>query len=308
MAMKVLVTGATGVAGQGVVPALVAAGHEVTAVSRSPAKAQLLRAWGATPLAVDVFDPMAAERAVKGQDAVCNLATHIPSLTRAGLPGAWRENDRIRRVASANLVDAALADDVAHFVQESIALVYPDRGDEWITEQEEPRANAVTRSALVAEKNVALFTGDGRTGVVLRFAQFYGTGAVHSVQAVRVADRFGIAPTIGDPQGYLSSIHRDDLGPAVAAALRAPAGVYNVGDDRPVRRRELHAVMAQAVGRERLREWGPLVARLGGRRSEPVARSQRLSNTSFKRATGWQPTVVSALEGWPPIIAGQLDR
>jgi 2-alkyl-3-oxoalkanoate reductase len=304
--MRVFITGATGVAGRGAVPALVAGGHEVTAASRSPAKAELLRSWGADPVEIDLFDPPATKRAVRDHDAVCNLATHIPSLTRAGLPGAWKENDRIRRLVSANLIEAALAGGAAHFVQESIGFVYPDRGDDWIDEQIEPQPTAVTESALEAEANVARFTRDGRTGVVLRFAQFYGPGAIHSRQAVRMAARWGIAPSIGDPHGYMSSIHGDDVGPAVAAALGAPAGVYNVADDEPLRRSELHAVFADALGRRRLRELGKALARLGGAKSEAVARSQRLANAGFKAATGWEPSVPSARDGWPPIIADQM--
>ncbi|MGH9207443.1 MAG: NAD-dependent epimerase/dehydratase family protein, partial [Acidimicrobiales bacterium] len=148
----------------------------------------------------------------------------------------------------------------------------------------------------------------GRAGVVLRFAQFYGPGAVHTIEMVRMARRFGIAPTIGDPRGYLSSIHRDDLGPAVVAALNAPAGIYNVGDDAPLPRHELHIVLAQSVGRPRLREIGGLAARLGGGRAESASRSQRLANSAFKAATGWAPTVSSAREGWAAIIADGVDR
>jgi nucleoside-diphosphate-sugar epimerase len=257
---------------------------------------------------IDLFDPTATKRAVRDHDAVCNLATHIPSLTRAGLPGAWKENDRIRRLVSANLIEAALAGDATHLVQESIGFVYPDRGDEWIDEQVEPQPTPVTESALEAEANVARFTRHGRTGVVLRFAQFYGPGAVHTRQAVRMAARWGIAPSIGDPHGYVSSIHGDDVGPAVAAALGAPAGVYNVGDNEPLRRSQLHAVFAAALRRPRLHEFGGAMARLGGSRSEAIARSQRIANAAFKLATGWEPTVPSARDGWPGIIAAQTRR
>jgi len=305
--MKVFVGGATGLAGSEAVRALVAAGHDVTATSRTPAKAELVRSWGANPVEIDLFDPVAVGRAVGGHEAVCNLTTHIPALSRAGLPGAWKENDRIRRMVSANLVDAALAAGTAHFGQESIGFLYPDRGDEWITEEVEPQPTGVTRSALEAEAHATGFTGDGRAGVVLRFAQFYGPGAIHTVEMVRMAGRFGFAPTIGDPHGYLSSIHRDDLGPAVVAALNAPAGVYNVGDDAPLRRGELHSVLAESLGRKRLREIGRLTARLGGSRTESASRSQRLSNAAFKTATGWAPTVPTAREGWPSIIAHGVD-
>src|SRR5258708_1009689 len=76
--MKIFVTGATGVIGRGAVPLLVAAGHAVPAVARSPAKAQRLSA-GARRVDVSLFDTSALDRAVAGHDAVITLATHMPS-------------------------------------------------------------------------------------------------------------------------------------------------------------------------------------------------------------------------------------
>ena len=71
--MKVFVTGATGVIGTRAVPALVAAGHEVTAVARGEAKADLVRSLGAVPVAVDLFDATAVKGAVAGHDADVNF-------------------------------------------------------------------------------------------------------------------------------------------------------------------------------------------------------------------------------------------
>ena len=107
--MRVFVAGATGVVGRRAVPALVAAGHTVTAVVRSPAKAELARSMGAVPVEVDLSGPDALRAAVACHDAVCNLATHIPPLARGAEASAWDENTRIRTEASRNLVDAALA-------------------------------------------------------------------------------------------------------------------------------------------------------------------------------------------------------
>ncbi len=73
--MRIFVAGATGVLGQRTVPMLVQAGHDVTAVARTPEKAAWLRSVGATTAAVDLFDAAAVAEAVAGHDVVANLAT-----------------------------------------------------------------------------------------------------------------------------------------------------------------------------------------------------------------------------------------
>lgn len=54
--MRLFVTGGTGAIGGYAVPALVEAGHIVSALARNPAKAEVLRGQGATPVAVSLFD------------------------------------------------------------------------------------------------------------------------------------------------------------------------------------------------------------------------------------------------------------
>ena len=95
-ARTVFVAGATGVIGSRAVRHLVAAGHQVTGLARSPEKAALLQSWGAEAAPVDLFDPAALTAAVAGHDAVANLATHIPRTSKAATPGAWKTTDRIR--------------------------------------------------------------------------------------------------------------------------------------------------------------------------------------------------------------------
>jgi uncharacterized protein YbjT (DUF2867 family) len=62
----VLVTGASGTIGQRLVPALVAAGHQVRAITRSEAAAQAAAAAGAEPVNGDVTDPASLSAAVRG--------------------------------------------------------------------------------------------------------------------------------------------------------------------------------------------------------------------------------------------------
>src|SRR5689334_3947384 len=62
--MKVFVAGATGAIGRQLVPMLAERGHEVTAMTRTAAKEDLIRQMGARPAVADAFDPEAVAQAV----------------------------------------------------------------------------------------------------------------------------------------------------------------------------------------------------------------------------------------------------
>lgn len=299
--MKVFVTGGTGVVGRRAVPVLVGAGHAVTAVSRREESDRWLRGVGAEPAAVDLFDPSAVEAAVAGHDAVVNLATHIPPVSKAARSSAWATNDRLRREASRHLVDAALAADAGVFVQESICFPYADGGDAWVTEESPLEHGPATITAGVAEDGAARFTGDGGRGVVLRFAQFYAADSSHVVAFNRMA-RLRINPFIGPPQSFASFVHADDAGSAVAAALEVPAGIYNVGDDEPLRRADAGVVVAEVVGARPPRRLPEAVLGLMPAPARQLMRSVRVSNAKLRQATGWRPAYPSIREGWSTTV------
>src|SRR5206468_6299102 len=136
------------------------------------------------------------KEAVRGHDAVVNLATHIPPMSQMTRISAWAENDRIRREVSRNLVDAALEGGAARYVQESIAFMYADGGDAWLDEDSPVDAPSYVHSAVEAEAQARRFTEQGRTGVALRFGGFYCTDSEQSRVMVGAA-RAGIAAIMG---------------------------------------------------------------------------------------------------------------
>ena len=62
--MKVFVAGATGALGRQLLPMLVGQGHEVTGMTRTPAKQELIGALGARPAVADALDPEGVAQAV----------------------------------------------------------------------------------------------------------------------------------------------------------------------------------------------------------------------------------------------------
>lgn len=291
--MKVFVAGATGVVGWRAVRELVAAGHEVTGVARTDGKARRVRALGATPVRVDLFDAAAITAAVAGHDAVVNLATHVPPPSRAAMPGAWDEHARIRTEGARNLVDAALATGAEVYVQESLAFMYEDAGDAWIDEDQPLLEGGLAAPIRAAEAEVARFTAGGGRGIALRFGQFSSSDSTHVHALVRAARR-GVSLHLGRADGYGPVLTCDDAARAVVVALGAPAGTYNVVDDEPMTLRDLDDALAAAVGVPRLRR-APVVGR--------VIPSNRASNGRFKEVTGWTPHDRSAAGGFPALAA-----
>lgn len=298
--MEIFVTGATGVLGRPVIRMLREDGHTVCGLARSPSNEALLRRLGAEPVRAELFDPASLSAAVGGSNAVLHLATKVPPRSQAAKPGAWDENQRIRVEGTPLLVDAALAAGVNVFLYPSLAFVYQDGGDAWLsadTARADP--NTGVSATLVAEAEAARFAAGGGRGIVLRMGYFYGPEAESTLDTLALARRGG-AFLSGSADAYYPAIWVDDAATAVVAALRsAPTGVYDVVDDEPLTRRDLAKAIAGAAGRPfvlRPPVW--LVKVVGGRQADFMVRSHRVSNARFKAATGWAPEVRDARAGW----------
>lgn len=295
--MRVFVTGGTGAIGVHTVPALVAAGHAVTALARGDAKAAWLRSQGAEPVSVSLFDRRGLADAFADHDAVINLASALPSTTAFIRKSAWTECERVRTEGSATVVDAARDAGVPNLIQESVVMIYRDGGSDWIDEDQPVDHYPITRGNHAAEASAHRFAAAGGQATILRFGVFYGPHAAHSEQILDMAKwHIGFSP--GRPGTYLSSIHVADAASAVVAALTAPGGTYNIVDDRPLTKREYAEGCAAAVRRS---IWISGPGRLGlllGDRLTSMTRSLRVSNKRFREASGWRPRYPSAVEGY----------
>lgn len=194
--MRIFLAGATGVIGTRLVPLLVAAGHQVTGMTRSPEKTAGLQRLGADSVVCDVFDAdaLAAAVAAARPDLVLHQLTDLPD-DPALIPQAQGLNTRIRREGTRNLLDAAAAAGAKRFLAQSIA---------WALPSEQGRAS-------VAALEDAVLAADG---VVLRYGQFYGPGTYYPDEA---------------PQP--PRIHLDAAAQRTVAALDAPSGVLTIVED-----------------------------------------------------------------------------
>ena len=184
-------------------------------------------------------------------------------------------------------------------------MVYPDRGAEWIDEDVPPDRYPMAEGNLAAEANARRFTGAGGRGMVLRFGWFHGPGAAHSEELLALARRH-VATMLGPADGFVSSIHVADGGAAVAAALAAPAGTWNVVDDEPLTKRAFADALGAAVGVTPWIRPPGRAALLLGDRTTSLTRSLRIANGRFREATGWAPLLSQRPRGPGGDGAGSL--
>jgi nucleoside-diphosphate-sugar epimerase len=190
--MRVFVAGASGVIGVRLVPLLVAAGHEVAGLTRSPEKVETLRRLGALPVVRNVFDRRALRAAVGGfgPDVIVSELTDLPD-DRTQLQSYRAANDRMRREGTRNLLAAAAT--TPRFLAQSIA---------WRLSGE--------RGAAVQEfERMVLEAG----GVVLRYGRFYGPGTFYESEL---------------PEPPRVSV--DEAAKTTADLLEAESGVVTIAD------------------------------------------------------------------------------
>lgn len=216
--MRIFLAGAAGAVGTRLVPLLVGAGHEVWGTTRSREKADALRAAGATPVVVDVYDRAALLRAVREArpDVVMHQLTDLPK-SLAGPPSeaVLAANARVREEGGRNLVDAALAAGARRFVAQSLAWVYaPGREPHTEDDPLDIGAGGTSLRGVVALERMTLGSPP-LEGVVLRYGQLYGPGTWNTAQGGRVP------------------VHVDAAAHAALLALDTPhLGVFNIAEEK----------------------------------------------------------------------------
>src|SRR4051794_28921526 len=107
--MRVLIAGATGAMGHRLVPLLVDDGHEVVAMTRTPAKADGLRELGAMPVVADALDRDAVMGAVAGAEPeviVHQLTALTGGTDMRRFDRTFAMTNRLRTEGLRNLLDA----------------------------------------------------------------------------------------------------------------------------------------------------------------------------------------------------------
>ena len=119
--MKIFVAGGTGAIGRPLIAELLAKGHALIALTRSPEKAQALVQQGIEPAIADVFDADAVKAVVSHAqpEVVIEQLTALPrTYTRESMNAAAALNTRIRLEGGANVLAAAQAAGVRRYLRQ----------------------------------------------------------------------------------------------------------------------------------------------------------------------------------------------
>jgi nucleoside-diphosphate-sugar epimerase len=270
--MNIALLGATGVVGRNLAPLLVARGHAVRAVVRDPARADALRAAGASVARGDVLDPESLTRAIDRCEVVVNVASAVP---RPGSGGAWDANTRIRTEGTRNVIAAARAAGATRVLHQSVAMVHHSVAGRWVDEASALVDHPQTRSAIALEQIVAEGDVDWQ---IVRGGLFYGP-ATGREDHYRAAARDGSLRLPGDGRDFVSLVHIADMAAAIVAIVEAgPVNrAWLAVDDTPVTWRDF---LGELCRRERVAPPPP-----GGANYLP---SFRCANRRL-RALGWSP-------------------
>jgi 2-alkyl-3-oxoalkanoate reductase len=304
--MRVFVAGATGVIGQHLVPSLVAAGHEVTGTTRSPAKAAQLQAAGATPVIVDGLDRHAVLDAVKAAqpDIIVHQMTALTSMRSfRNFDKEFAATNELRVKGTDYLLEAARQAGTRRLIAQSFIGWNNARTGSLVKTEEDPldpHPVSSTRQSMAAIKHVEETVPDAvPEGVVLRYGFLYGHGASDSMLDIVKKRQM---PVIGGGTGIWSFTEVTDAATATAAAVtRGAPGLYNIVDDDPAAVREWLPYLSQCLGVKapmRAPAWlgrllaGELVVSL-------MTQARGSSNEKAKRDLGWAPGYASWRDGFP---------
>jgi nucleoside-diphosphate-sugar epimerase len=309
--MRVLLAGSTGAVGRPLVSQLVASGHQVVGLTRSPDKIAALKNAGAEAEVCDVFDRdrlIAVARAA-APDAVIHQLTDLPSAMDPGrLADIYERNNRVRREGTRNLLDAAASAGARRFVVQSMASWYQPTGgpiktevDPLWTNAPEPLGTAV-RTVDEMERMVLHEAG---VGVVLRYGAFYGPHTWYAPDG-EIARRMRSRgfPVIGRGEGVMSFIHVEDAASAAVMTLAAPASAtYNVVDDEPAAASVWTPAYAEALNAPKPFSVPAFAARLaiGSTLTEWLTTMRGASSTKVNAEIGWRPKYTSWRDGFATL-------
>ncbi len=245
--MKIFVTGASGFVGRAALRRLVAAGHAVTAMSRSAKSDATISALGAMPVRCDLDSVTAT--LLQGAEAVVHSAAYVEDW---GPKEAWFHGNV---TGTQNVLAAAQAAGVRRFIHigTEAAIVYGqhvrDADESYPLAPDSPYPYCATKAQ--AEQRVRAANQPGRfETIVLRPRFIWGPDDTTLLPKMAAKVRAGQWAWIDHGRARTSTTHIDNLVHAIELALTRGRGgeAYFILDDGTVTLNEIVTGMLASQG------------------------------------------------------------
>jgi uncharacterized protein (TIGR01777 family) len=256
---RVTVTGASGLVGRTLVPALQARGAEVTVLTRDPDRTRSALGPDADgPLQVLPWDPIrepAPAEALAGREAVLHLA---------GEPVAQRWSARAKRairdsraIGTRHLVEGlrdvestGIGERPRTLISSSAIGYYGPHGEEPLDEETPPGSDFLAQVCVAWEQEASRAAELGvrvvqvRTGMVL-------DARGGALGMMLPAFRLGLGGPVAGGRQYISWIHADDLVEMMLTARERESwsGPINATAPEPVPNRDFSKILGRVLGR-----------------------------------------------------------
>jgi nucleoside-diphosphate-sugar epimerase len=312
--MRIFVAGATGAVGRRLVPLLVSNGHEVVGLTRTPEKAEAVRALGAQAVIADGLNAHSIRSAVVSArpDIIVHEMTDLRGASDLrAFDRSFATSNRLRTEGVDHLLSAAREAGVKRLVAQSFCgWPYARTGGPVKSEDDplDPDPPKEFRRTLDAIRylEAAVVGADHLEGVVLRYGAFYGEGSgVFDGSMVGELRRRRV-PLIGDAAGWWSFLHVDDAARATAVAVEGNCtGIYNIVDDDPAPVSTWLPALAGLLKAKRPFRASVWLARLiaGEHVVALMTQARAGSNAKAKKELGWRPVYSSWREGFMEVAA-----
>jgi nucleoside-diphosphate-sugar epimerase len=278
--MKIALTGATGFIGSHVLTELEEHGHEVTALVRNDTQADIVKARGATPVVIDLYD----------RPAVATLLTTSDGAVHTASPGDATSADLDSAVVDA--VTDAFAGTGQPYVQISGLWIYGDNTA--ITEDSPVNAPAMVSWKEPIERRVLGDTGIRGVVIVSGVAYGDGGGGIPGLLLGSPRDGAGNLIMLGAGRQHWATVHAADLADAFRRVLEdgSARGRYVIGNGLNETAAELTEAAAVAAGAPGAAPGSDQEARarLGDYFAEVMLLDQGTDAARARTELGWQPS------------------
>ncbi len=249
-AMRVFLTGGTGLLGSHLAEHLVSRGHEVRALVRPSSDASFLEEIGSELVEGDVTDPV--DR-LAGLIVGCTHLVHGAALVYAG--GSWESVAAVNVAGTTGVLSAGARSGVKKAVHISSVAVYSSR--EGGSDEAAPLNHALAdgdhyaRSKREAEGEARRV--ERETGLpvsVVRPSAVYGERDRLMAPAVAGILRLPLVPLFGPGDNTLPVVYAGNVAVAIRQVMESPTAgdTYDLGMDHPLTQRALFEAQARGMG------------------------------------------------------------